>query len=99
VRRFDLEAMPLEQTGIDRNEQRKIRKGAAVRQEQFSHRRRGENGKDFSARTGVPDTSAQGKFSEDCASEHRFYGIFDASLCLQGSENIVFYSSQFLYAI
>jgi hypothetical protein len=42
-RRFDLQAVPLEQTGVDRDEQREIGKGAAVRQKQFSHRKGGDD--------------------------------------------------------
>jgi len=42
-RRLDLEAVPFEETGVDRDEQREIRKGAAVRQKQFSHRRGSED--------------------------------------------------------
>jgi len=67
---FDLQAMALEQAGIDRYEQREIRKRTAVREEQFLHDGfTGASG--IASADGLPDARAWPRFSEDRASGHR----------------------------
>jgi hypothetical protein len=67
---FDLQAMALEQAGIDRNEQREIGKRTAVRQEQFLHDRIWESGNRLGRRLAAREGLTM--FSEDRASERGF---------------------------